>query len=275
MLCRFEGSAAEPVLESRYMQCKICTAESLAFGSAKVLSKHDVRYFRCPACFFVQTEEPYWLAEAYSTAIASLDVGIMQRNLQNLRVTSAIITLLFPDAARFLDFGAGHGVLVRMMRDKGFDFRWLDRHADNSFARGFEHQSGDRYDLLTAYEVMEHFVNPLDDFQSLLAYADNLLVSTLQLPDPAPQPPDWWYYAATTGQHISFYSRQSLAQLASRFGLHLVSDGQYHLFTRRPMSRIAFRFARSTKAASAINRIWRRDSLTDKDFERIRLRQSE
>ncbi|HZB87417.1 MAG TPA: class I SAM-dependent methyltransferase [Terracidiphilus sp.] len=253
------------------MRCKLCSAASAYFGRATILLKYDVQYFRCSSCSFVQTEEPYWLAEAYSDAIASLDVGIMQRNVHNTEVTGAMISLLFSASSRYVDFAGGHGVLVRMLRDRGFDFRWLDRYANNIFARGFEHIEGNRYDLLTAYEVLEHFVNPLEDFEALLAYSDNLLLSTVLIPDPPPQPPDWWYYAVNGGQHISFYSRNSLAWLAKRFGLCLLSHGQHHLFTRIPKMDALFRLAVSGRTAPIANRLRKRNSLVAKDFEQVLL----
>ena len=75
---------------------------------------------------FIQTEKPYWLAEAYTDALVAADVGVMQRNLQTSAVTSAVISLLFPAAKTFLDFGGGHGTFVRLMRDRGFNFFWQD-----------------------------------------------------------------------------------------------------------------------------------------------------
>jgi hypothetical protein len=69
----------------------------------------------------------------------------MQRNLINCEVTSAILNLLFPNVTCYLDFGAGHRVFVRLMRDRGFNFSWLDLHATNDYTRGFERQDGATY----------------------------------------------------------------------------------------------------------------------------------
>ena len=52
-------------------KCKICDSNSHYFATAKVLQKYNVDYFQCSNCGFVQTEEPYWLDEAYSEAIRS------------------------------------------------------------------------------------------------------------------------------------------------------------------------------------------------------------
>ena len=251
------------------MQCHICGGDSEAFGSTLVMSKYQVRYFRCRACRFIQTETPYWLEEAYSEAISSLDTGVMQRNLQNASLTSTLISLLFPKATRFLDYAAGHGTLVRLMRDRGFDFYWSDRYAKNLYAQGFEHVPGSRYDLLTAYEVLEHLPTPLDDITRMLELSDNLLFTTEVVPDPSPAPPNWWYYAVKSGQHISFYSLDSLRKIASHFHMHLLSRGTYHLFTRVPPNSLLFRIATSDKAAPVINWLRKRETLTWADHERM------
>ena len=90
------------------------------FGQTEVLKKYKVRYFRCEQCGFIQTEQcRTGFEEAYSSAIARQDVGIMQRNLINCEITSAVLNLLYPRVSRAVDFGAGHGILVRLMRDEG------------------------------------------------------------------------------------------------------------------------------------------------------------
>lgn len=261
----------EPTADSGSQRCKICGARSTVFDQAQLLRKYRVQYFRCSSCGFIQTEEPYWLAEAYSAAIASQDVGIMQRNLMNAEVTTAVLNLLFPKTSRAVDYGAGHGIFVRLMRDKGFNFYWSDRYANNDYARGFEADTTSKYDFLTAFELLEHLTDPADEVAELMDLADNVLVSTCVVPNPAPRLSEWWYYVPTTGQHVSFYTPEALQSLARRFGRNLVSSGQYHLFTKRPQSPIRFRIATHFKASKAVNALNRRASLTQHDFQRMTL----
>src|ERR1035441_1432524 len=148
--------------------CKVCEAPTAAFGETDVLRKYRIQYFRCERCGFIQTEAPYWLEEAYSSAIARQDVGIMQRNLINCELTSAVLNLLFPGVTSCVDYGAGHGLLVRLMRDRGFNFFWSDLHATNDYARGFEIQEGETFDFLTAFEVLEHLANPVSDLERMM-----------------------------------------------------------------------------------------------------------
>jgi hypothetical protein len=250
-----------------HFACKVCGGASLLFDTAKVLGKYDVQYFRCGKCGFIQTEPAYWLEEAYSSAIAPQDVGIMQRNLENSTVTAALLNLLFPNVTSAVDFGAGHGIFVRMMRDRGFNFYWSDLHARNEYARGFESQAGATYDFLSAFEVLEHLTDPLADLSKLMELSENVLVSTYLVPDPAPKTSGWWYYVPSTGQHVSFYTKESLQVIAAHFGRHFLSFGIFHLFTKQPRNAHLYRLATRVKIARMINAMHRRPGLIGRDFQ--------
>jgi hypothetical protein len=249
--------------------CKVCDGVSVFFGGADVLKKYRIHYFRCEECGFIQTEAPYWLEEAYSSAIASQDVGIMHRNLINREMTSAVLNLLFPKVSNAVDFGAGHGVFVRLMRDRGFNFFWSDLHATNDYARGFEFQEGATYDFLTAFEVLEHLADPVSDLSRLMDLSDNVFVSTCIVPQPSPGLSDWWYYVPSTGQHISFYTTESLRRIAIQFGRQLLTCGPYHLFTREPQSSVLYKLATKLRIAQIINRVYQREGLIETDFEKM------
>ncbi len=90
------------------MFCKICGDHCIFVHEAKILAKHLVKYYRCPKCYFLQTEKPFWLEEAYQKSINISDTGYMSRNIYLSRISSVLIYLFFNRKARFIDYGGGH-----------------------------------------------------------------------------------------------------------------------------------------------------------------------
>ena len=110
------------------MNCKICNSEVKEKFKHKILNKYDVSFFYCEHCYFLFTEEPYWLAESYSNPINLSDSGILDRNIYLSKVVSSLIIFLFDKKKVFLDFAGGYGIFTRLMRDIGFDFYWTDKY---------------------------------------------------------------------------------------------------------------------------------------------------
>jgi hypothetical protein len=212
--------------------CRLCGEVATWVSRQRLLDKYEVDYFLCAGCDMLQTERPYWLDEAYKQPMSRLDTGAIQRNRLAAQLTAIIATVLdISPSAACLDFGGGHGVFVRMVRDLGLDFRWFDKYADNVFARGFEGDVGARHELVTAFEALEHLANPRDDLDQLFgARPSFVLVGTLLHEG---HREGWWYYMLETGQHIAFYSRRTLAWIADRFGYDLVPGCEYSLFLTR------------------------------------------
>lgn len=257
------------------MHCRICDAVSIPSFTARILGKYDAVYFRCGACGFMQTEEPHWLAESYDTAINDIDLGPLHRAIAAAGLIEGLLLSCFDKDARFIDHGGGYGLLVRLMRDRGFDFYWRDRYCENLFARHFVANSGARYELLTAFEVFEHLADPLAEITTMLDCSDNILFSTLLLPQRAQPNADWWYFGPEHGQHIAFYTLPALRIVAGRFNLHLASDGTgMHLLSRKWVPDRLFRFfARETLASQVTRRLLRRrlrkQSLLEDDFQAV------
>ncbi|MEP6487436.1 glycosyltransferase [Microcoleus vaginatus GB2-A3] len=202
------------------------------------MGKYDVDYFQCSNCGFVQTEEPYWLEEAYSQPIASSDVGLAFRNLSFSQITQKLLFNFFNHQSKFLDYGGGYGLFVRLMRDAGFDFYWLDKFCQNIFAQGFESDAtaNNQFELVTAFEVFEHLVHPIDELENLLKKSRNILLSTELLPESNPKPDEWWYYVLHEGQHVSLYTAKALSIIATKFNLNFYSNGSsLHLLTEKEL----------------------------------------
>lgn len=251
------------------VRCKICRSETTPTFRAQVLRKYEVQYFVCPSCGFIQTEDPYWIEEAYQNALNLTDTGLLARNEVNRARTACVLNAFFRGDAKYLDYGGGYGAFTRMMRDIGYDFYWEDAYAQNLMARGFEHQEGSRYEALTVFEVFEHLVDPWSEFDKMLQRSDTIIFSTL-LVNGVP-PIDWWYYGLNHGQHVSLFSLKSLQIFAEKHGLNVYSNrGDFHMISSKKISPLYFRLIckLSTRGLYAMVKK-KRDSLVEKDLQRL------
>ena len=252
--------------------CNVCQTESDFLDQAIVLGKYSVRYYACPNCGFIQTEEPYWLQEAYASAIANSDIGLIGRNIKLSIMCSALFPLFFRSANVFLDYGAGNGMFVRMMRDKGFEFYWQDKYSDNQFANGFGIEDQIQISILTAFEVFEHLLKPIDSISEMLKYSQTIVFSTRLLPRWRILPKDWWYFTPDTGQHISLYSRESLEFIARKFDLRLSSNGiSFHVLSHKTVPGVVLKALSIPTIAPVISGIANigRQSLLEDDYFRL------
>lgn len=250
--------------------CRVCNARVESFARATILGKYEVEYQRCPDCQFIQTETPYWLDEAYSDAIISTDIGLVSRNQRFAKIASRLLRHAFPSVEQCVDYGGGYGMFTRMMRDLGHDFAHYDPMCQNLFAKGLEAEpQGHRYGLLTAFEVWEHMAEPHQDIAKMDAMADHWLVSTLLVPDPAPQPDQWWYYVLDGGQHVALWSQRALQAVASQYGRHLVSTKHgLHLLAKEPVRRGLVTSILRGRHGFLFDRFRRRRSLLQADYQR-------
>ena len=270
-------SAPEAAVGER---CRACDAACEPFATAQVLGHVQATYERCPSCGLVMAVNPGWLAEAYSDAIAKLDIGLLDRCQILSSVTAMVLRGERLRRGRFLDWAGGYGTLTRMMRDRGYDFVHTDPMATNIFAAGHEipelaaGHDFERYDLVTAFEVLEHLPDPVAALTPVAGITDLLLTTTHLVPDPAPQPADWWYYTLDSGQHITFYTQASLTVLAERLGFDGVVTGSFvHLFYRGKVSAATRAFVRKPQASYALGLAAsladRRHSLLARDLDEI------
>lgn len=251
----FDISRASSGLE----KCPICGSFSSPVFIAKILGKYEAEYFSCPTCGFLYVHDPFWLEEAYNNPIACADTGIAQRNIHLSNMVSSILFFLFDCEGKYLDVAGGYGLFVRLMRDVGFDFFWSDKYAENLFARGFEVETSQnvQFTAATAFEILEHVVNPLDFMESVFKEASTktLIFSTELFEGHPPRPNEWWYYSFETGQHISFYQKKTLQFIADTLGLHMHSHGMLHILTDRKIHSRIYRILASTKGSHFLSLI--------------------
>jgi hypothetical protein len=221
---------------SKSLTCPICESKREHCFTEKLMHKYEVQYLYCDSCGLLQTEEPYWLNEAYENAIADADTGLTARNIAISRKLACVLFLWFPRHGKYLDNAGGYGMLTRLMRDIGFDFYWFDQYCENYLAKGFERdRAALPFSAVTAFEVLEHVSDPLKFIGDSLkeSQSSTMIFSTELFVDTPPRPNAWQYYAFATGQHISFYQKRTLQVLAQKLSLNFYSSKGLHIITDR------------------------------------------
>lgn len=256
------------------MMCPICQTEGREIFKNIILKRYDVSYFQCTECKLIYTETPFWLEEAYKDAIVGTDTGLMQRNISFCVTVNTLIRKFYPSSKNFLDYGAGYGIFIRLMRDVGHHFQWMDKYSDNLVAKGFEYQDG-AIDFVTAFELFEHFDKPLQEFEHLLSYSKNILISTTVYEEENGYPDkSWWYYAPHAGQHVVFYHKKTFQYLAEKYKLNYYQiDNTLHLLTEKQMPPLKFKLLMKSKVGKIYQYLrWlsdKRQSLCEEDSKKF------
>ncbi|WP_069660424.1 class I SAM-dependent methyltransferase [Arcticibacter eurypsychrophilus] len=242
------------------MNSKITSGETKLIFEAKILNKYYVSFYQCQDTGFIQTEEPYWLDDAYSSAITKLDLGLVYRNLEISKNINYLLSKYFDNTKIFLDYAGGYGLFTRIMRDKGYDFYHYDPYCQNLFAENFDLSTlglPHSFELVTAFEVLEHMADPLKEVARIMQYSDSFLFSTELQPEVVfSKPEDWWYFSPETGQHVSFYNIKSLEYIAKKLGYNFYTDGTFlHLFTKRTFENSPFEQPKEPYYIKKIRRI--------------------
>jgi SAM-dependent methyltransferase len=216
--------------------------KSCGVGKPPPLMGRPIYYAQCDQCGFVFAPEMHqWSVQefaehVYNDAYIDVDPDYLKERPTANASNLANMFLGKADQFKHLDYGAGQGLLSRLLNEKG----WRSTAYDPFDASSIQLGDLGQYDLITAYEVFEHAA----DVQQLMAQLKTLLVqdgivlfSTL-LSDNQIKPNarlDWWYASPRNG-HISLFSRQSLSLLAQQHGFHLgsFSQGFHVLFTKPP-----------------------------------------
>jgi len=254
------------------MRCNICETNTEVIFTKRILNKYDVKYYQCANCRFIQTETPYWLDEAYGSAINFSDIGLLYRNKIFVENVTALFGLSkFEKNKKYLDYGGGYGIFVRMMRDNGYNFYWDDEYCKNMYAELFLAKSlpekEQQYEVVTAFEVFEHLVNPMEEIQKMLKLTDSILFSTELTTLPINELQNWWYIGENHGQHVSLYNRKTLEYICNKFGLNLYSRKNLHFITKKKMNGFLFNVAFTYKLARLYNTFASPKTLLESDFK--------
>lgn len=225
--------------------CPLCGDRCSSFLDVKILGKSR-QLLTCQSCnasFFLS---PDWLDEAYSEPIAVLDTGAVVRAVRTSRDVSGLLASQGLSEARVVDWGAGHGLLTRLLRSRGINAVWHDPLSPNIHAKGFEFDPGSQDPASTVVvmvEVLEHLEDPVQELSRAVDDTGAELLAATTVLAPPSIAPDWWYLLPETGQHILFLRKRSMHVLAERLGMSYWGMGTWHIFSRGKFSPTRARLA--------------------------------
>ena len=238
---------------SRPPACKLCAGATRFRFRKTVLGRHTAEYFECTACGCLQVPETPWLPEAYANANWAVDTGLVARNLQLACTIGSFLERSIQPTDTVIDYGGGSGLLTRLLRDMGWQVLCHDAYHQPQFVRAFHVTSIEEANarVIIASEVFEHFSAPRESLLSLLKAAP-IVVFTTELYTGQDQ--DWHYLAPEAGQHIFFFSPQSLRMVAEENGFELIDTGFLKYLVRKDLlERPASRVREAIKASSTID----------------------
>ena len=159
--------------------CRLCKQRTIEKWKLNVLNDLPVQYYECTNCVSLQTERPYWLKEAYHSNISSLDTGIVARNLNNFAVCIILCRLL--NVNKTIDYGSGDGLLTRYLRDHDIDAYAYEKYSIPKYAQGFNNPDWKDIQLITAFEVFEHFEDPATEIEYIFSCNPNFILISTEL----------------------------------------------------------------------------------------------
>ena len=174
------------------------------------------------------------------------DKGLIIRNYQNAVLLYILIFTVFKlnfKKVNHVDYAGGYGILVRILRDLNIRSYWYDKYCVNLFSEDYnwEPQMPIKIDLISAFEVFEHFENPILEIDALSKISKNIIFTTRIIGESIPGINDWWYYGVEHGQHIGFFRKRTLFFLSERYSLNIYSDGVgIHLLTEKKIQSLLF-----------------------------------
>jgi 2-polyprenyl-6-hydroxyphenyl methylase/3-demethylubiquinone-9 3-methyltransferase len=224
--------------------CKICGNKSTFFGQVD-FNKHcdevrsgklppagiPVTYLRCTACGFLFTRDfDAWSHADFGEKIYNAEYAFVDPDFAERRPAANASYIahnfgIHRQKIRILDYGGGEGRMMDLLRAEGF--RLVNTY--DPFSSKHNVSDGQKYDLITAFEVFEHVPDPvatMRDITKRLKPESMLLFSTLLQPEDLAQTGLGWWYAGPRNGHISLHSKLSLALLLKKSGLTLASAHQ-------------------------------------------------
>jgi hypothetical protein len=241
-------------LHTTYSQnetCKICKANASLFGVVdfnKTCNEGHypfgvlgvpIYYHRCQNCQFVFTrafdavEGAFWGNFIYNeTYYKLLDPEYqLSRPKLSAELVHAVCSFMGRSDVVGLDFGGGNGAMAKILSGQGINYFTHDPYG----ASNLKEADFRKFNVVSAFEVLEHTTDPLVTFEEMLRFVAKGFVGVIStqcsdgLIDEKKRLS--WHYVAPRNGHVSIYSQKSLDVLAKAFSInHVAVSRGTHVF---------------------------------------------
>ena len=210
------------------MQCRICQNDTREL----VHPSNGQVFHECLNCHFISKDPAFYLDsekefEVYERHENSIEdpryVAFFEKFL------NAAVLPFVSEGKKAFDFGSGPSpVLAQLLeRDYGYNVAIYDLYyaPERTYP-------GQKFDLITTTEVVEHIPEPLDTFAELTTLMkEDSILAVMTLFHPKDDSKLWGWHYIRDFTHISFFTPEAMQIIADKVGLEVVYCDDYRYTT--------------------------------------------
>lgn len=228
-------------LEPKYqnLRCKICNGETDILGlkdfnrsceeeSGRTVFKplgHAIYYHQCKHCGFIfSTDFDHWNKEDFLANIYNNDYVLVDPNYEKDRPLDCVkwfSPMLGGDRSiTVFDYGAGTDEFSQELKRQGYDaVGW-----DPMWQTDLPFDSSKKFDVVTAFEVLEHTPTPWETLKELVSFVNpdsgQVVISTLINDIIGNKGVEYWYLSPRNG-HVCMHSAKSLSLMFDKIDMEV------------------------------------------------------
>lgn len=241
------------------MQCEICQSKLLSMWA----TVSDYNYYRCKKCYYLfvypkpssgELRKYYQNTKFYDKAESEKPRLVRESN-SRLQMLSGLAKE-YGLKKNLLDVGAASGIFLEQGEKNGWSVEGIELSpelADRARNKGFTVTEGlieelpgnSKFPIVTAWEVIEHTIDPIEFMARLRGYAQDGGLIALSTPLSNGLPArvlGSQFPMICPPEHISLFSRKSITMLGERLRLKMVRFRSFSNLTKVNLERGLFRF---------------------------------